>query len=68
MDQFQILEGFQSERLLFIDKGYYEKIILGYTFTFSIIQPVAKEVPIMIFTELGPRPIQSRSCNVHYKD
>ena len=68
MDQFQISEKFQSERLLFIDKGYHEKVIPGYTFTFCITQPVAKEVPIMIFTELGPRPIQSRSCNVHYKD
>ena len=44
MDQFQISEKFQSTRLLFIDKGYHEKVIHSYTFTFCITQPVAKEV------------------------
>ena len=44
MDQFQISEKFQLERLLFIDEGYHEKVIPGYTFTFCITQPVAKEV------------------------
>ena len=68
MDQFQISEKFQSERLRFIDKGYHEKVIPGYTFTFCITHPVAKEVNIWIFTESAPRPIQSSSHNVHYKD
>ena len=31
MDQFQSSKKFQSERLLFIDKGYNEKDIPGYT-------------------------------------
>ena len=44
MDQFQISEKFQSKRLLFIDKGFHEKFIPGYTFTFCITQPFAKEV------------------------
>ena len=43
MEQFQISEKFQSESLLFIDKGYHAKVIPGYTFTFCITQPVAKE-------------------------
>ena len=67
MDQLQISEKFQSERLLFIDKGYNENIIPGYTFTFCITQPVAKEETFGIFTESAPMPVQSSSCNVHYK-
>ena len=67
MDQFQISEKFQSERLLFIDKGYHEKVIPGYMFTFRITQPFAKEVKQINFTELAPRPIQSSSGNVRYK-
>ena len=68
MDQFQISEKFQSERLLFIDKGYHEKIISGFTFTFCITQPVAKEALFFLnFNESAPRPIQSSSRNVHYK-
>ena len=50
MDQFQISEKCQSECLLFIDKGYYEKYISGYTFTFCITQPVSKEVIFLDFT------------------
>ena len=46
MDQFQISEKFQSERFLFIDKGYHEKDIHGYTFTFCITEPVAKELKL----------------------
>ena len=67
MDQFQISEKFQSERLLFIDKGYNEKVIPGYTFTFCITQPVAKEVTFKNFTESAPRTIQSSSRTIHYK-
>ena len=67
MDQFQILEKFQSERLIFMDKGYHEKVIPGYTFTFCITQPIAKEVKFENFTKSAPRPIQSGGCNVHYK-
>ena len=44
MDQFQISKKFQLESLLFIDKGYYEKSIPGYTFTFCITQAGVKEV------------------------
>ena len=68
MDQFQISEKFQSDRLVFIDKGYHEKVFPGYTFTFCITQHFAKEVIIIIFTETAPGPIQSSSRNVHYKD
>ena len=67
MDQFQILEKFQSERLLFMDKGYHEKVIPGYTFTFCITQPVAKEVTLLNVTASAPRPIQSSSRNILYK-
>ena len=67
MAQFQISEKFQSECLLFIDKGNYEKYIPGYTFTFCITHPVAKKVKLNNLIELAPRPIQSSSCNVHYK-
>ena len=56
MDQFQILEKLQSECLLFIDKGYHEKVIPGYTFTFFITQPVAKEVNFLFFISLN-RPL-----------
>ena len=68
MDQFQISEMLQSERLLFIDKGCHENVILGYTLTFCITKPVDKRVTIIIFTESAPMPIQSCSPNVHYKD
>ena len=68
MDQVQISEKFQSERLLFIYIGYHEKVSFGNTFTFCITQPVAKEVNIITFTEPAPRLIQSSSLNVHYKD
>ena len=68
MDQFQISEKFQSDRLLFIDKGFCSKVIPSYRFTFCITQLVAKEVKNIIYTELVPRHIQSSSCNVHYKD
>ena len=44
MDQFQISEKLQSERLLFVDKGYPEKVITGYTFTCCLTKPVKKEV------------------------
>ena len=46
MDQFQISEKFQLERLLFIDEGYHEKASPGCTVTFCITQPVAKEVQL----------------------
>ena len=68
MDQFQTLGKFQSERLLFIDKGYHEIVIPDHTFTFCTKQPATREVRFLIFTESAPRPIQSSSCNVHYKD
>ena len=47
-DQFQILEKLLSEQLLFIDKGYNEKVIPGYTFTFCLTKPVDKEVKIIV--------------------
>ena len=50
--------------LTFIDKGYHEKEMAGYTFTFCITQPVAKEVN----TELAPMLIQFSSCNAHLKE
>ena len=68
MDQVQISEKFKSERLLLIDIGYHGKAGPGYMFTFCITQPIAKEVNIIIFTESAPRPIQSSSHNVQYKD
>ena len=42
-------------------------VIPGHTFTFSITQSVAKEETFLNITESAPRPIQSSSCNVHYK-
>ena len=50
-----------------MDKGYHEKVIPGYTFTFCITQPIAKEVKFENFTKSAPRPIQSSSHNIHYK-
>ena len=68
MDQFQISEMLQSERLLFIHKGCQEKVIPGYTVIFCITKHVDKKVNIIIFTESAPTPIQSSSRNVHNKD
>ena len=68
MDQFQISEKFQSERLLFHKKGYNDKLIPGETFTFCIKQPLEKQLKITTFTEFAPRLIQSSSRNVHFKD
>ena len=50
MDQVQISEKFQSERLLFIDIDYHEKSSPGYTSTFCTTQPVTKELKLMFFT------------------
>ena len=61
MDLFQISEKFQSELLLFI-KAIMKKLSLV---TFL---PFVKDVKILIFTESAPRPIQSSSRHVHYKD
>ena len=44
MDQFQTLEKFQSECLIFIDKGYHEIVIPDHTFTFCTKQPATREV------------------------
>ena len=63
-----VSEMLQSERLHFIHKGCHEKVIPAYTLTFCIPKPVDKKVNMVIFTEPAPTPIQSSSCNVHYKD
>ena len=52
----------------FIHKGCHEKIITGYTVTFCTTKPVDKKIKTITFPESAPSPIQSSSCNVHYKD
>ena len=61
MNQFHISDKFQSERLLFNDKVYHEKVIPDYNFTFCITQHVVKEVTFKNFTESTSRLIQSSS-------
>ena len=68
MDQFQCSNFFQSDCLLFLIKAIIKKNVLCYTFTFCITQPFAKKVKIKVFTESAPRPIQSSSHNIYYKD
>ena len=58
----------KSECLLFVHKGCHDKVITCYTLGFCITKPVDRKVKSRIFTESAPTPIQSSSCNVHYKN
>ena len=54
--------------LTIINKGCNEKVIPAYTLTRCITKPVDTKVKLVFFTEKAHMPIQSSSCNVHYKD
>ena len=43
MGQFQISENLQLEHLLFIDKGYLEKLFQVTLFTFCLTKPIDTE-------------------------
>ena len=52
----------------FINKAVHEKNTSVNTLIFCITKLVDKKVKMVFFTDPAPTPIQSNSCNVHYKD